>query len=83
MVLIQATEAIISVIQAEKVSNLEAQRLANVGHQQDEIQSLDSHILGLNMQTEQYMETKPNCNVEARAGLALGVIANLLSHSYI
>lgn len=47
----------------------------------DEIRSLDSHILSLTLQTESSINIPQEDNVEARSGMVLGVIANLLTHS--
>lgn len=46
-----------------------------------EIASLDSHILSLTVQTDSYIDITQQDNVEDRAGMGLGVIANLLTHS--
>lgn len=59
----------------------DTQRHADDNRLHDEIRSLDSHILSLTVQTEPSISIPQDDNVETRAGMTLGAIANLLTHS--
>lgn len=68
-------------IEILKMVDSDTERCGGDDHLQLEISNLDSHIVSLSMQTDSYIGITQQDNVEDRAGMALGVIANLLTHS--
>jgi hypothetical protein len=69
------------VIEILKMVESDMERPGGDNHLQIEISTLDSHIVSLSMQTDSYIGITQQDNVEDRTGMALGVIANLLTHS--